>query len=454
MLILTQLGAEEAVLNGLNYPELRLSRLSFPNLRLSMIRRIRLSSKSLTGRLALFFILMSVVLGGTLYAAFVGALYWSEDRVGERQVIIDRDEAIKRFIAGETGVLAIDTLTDAYNDLSLIPADYQNIVNDYESFIGEVDTDSEDSRMVYIGEYSHNGEVLPIILLSRIDEIELDPQEVLVITVSAFLFVIFLLAIFSVLLYRLSRGFIQPINTLSEQLTDSAGNPNFEFEISDQAAVEYKLLTKQLNYYRNQIQTLLKREQAFARYASHELRTPLTVIKGSNKLLMRGEQSEFSTRQLCRIDEASSQMADMVDALLSLVRYERSEHQIEHRDFELTELKRIIEQNSAQADQKKVMIVEKFHQAPSVQATPAIMNMILGNLIRNAIAATPNGHVTVSIDSTKIEVIDSGEGLSDSPNSEGHGLGLMIVEDFCQRYNWTFKIFNNADIGCTAQITF
>ncbi|WP_117234794.1 sensor histidine kinase [Vibrio maerlii] len=419
-----------------------------------MLKRIRRSSKTLTGRLALFFSLVSLVLGGTLYAAFVGALYWSEDRVGERQIMIDRNAAIERFNHGESGVLYIDSLTDAYNDLSLVPENYQEFVQEKDAFVGEIDTVGDDSRMVYIGEYSFRGEVKPIVLLSRIDEVELSNEEVLVVTAGVLIFVLLLLAAFSALLYRLSKGFIQPISTLSDQLTESAGNPTFEFSISEDAAVEYKQLTQQLNKYRHDIQVLLKREQAFARYASHELRTPLTVIKGSNKLLARGTHNDFAKRQLQRIEEASSQMADMVDALLSLVRYERSEHKLEFRSFEHAELTRIIEQNAAQADQKQIRIIENFSAAPSIQATPAIMNMLIGNLIRNAIAASPEGHITVNVSQDSVSVVDSGEGLTDEPNSEGHGLGLMIVDDFCQRYNWTFNISNNSDIGCTAQIHF
>ena len=36
--------------------------------------------------------------------------------------------------------------------------------------------------------------------------------------------------------------------------------------------------------------------------------------------------------------------------------------------------------------------------------------------------------------------------------TDGHGLGLMIVDDLCQRYGWQFKIGTHPEGGCEAVI--
>ena len=418
-----------------------------------MISNVLTSTKTLTGRLAVFFGLMAVIVSAFVYVVFVAALYMSEDRVGERRILIDRDYAVRLFQAGESGELRIDDLTIAYNDPSFIPAEYYKFIKDKESFIGEVGEEPE-SRMVYVGEYTDEGETFPIILLSEIDLVELDVSELMYATTFVLTLLSILIFGFGALLYRLSKRLIEPFNSLSEQLESNKLNLNEEFDVSEGAAVEFRQLTDQLNQYRREINSLIKREQAFARYSSHELRTPLTVARGANKLLLRSETTEFQSRQVERIDEAIIQMSEMVDALLGLVRYERNSDDAPLRLFSQQELEAIVSKNSLQADEKLVEISLHIQSEPTIQATSAIMNMLVGNLLRNAIAATNSGTVTVTLSEQSIVIEDQGEGLQEQYNPNGHGLGLLIVDDLCQRFHWGFELVNRNSGGCTARIAF
>lgn len=418
-----------------------------------MILNVLSSTRSLTGRLALFFSLVSVIVAGFSYTIFYAALHGSEDRVGERRILIDRNEAIARFQSGEHGVIRIDTLTDAYNDLSLIPPQYAHYLKDKKTYIGEIGEEPE-SRMLYLGEYTHNGQVHPIALLSKIDQIEFQIDEV--IYVSAIVFTLFAVLMFSfaALLYRLSQRLIEPFNSLAEQLNSKDLKLKEDFSVSDDAAIEFRQLTNQLNEYRREINSLLKREQAFARYASHELRTPLTIVNGASKLLVRSDMNEFQSRQVTRIDEASKQMSTMVDALLGLVRYERNHDDSPVRLFTGEELYTIVDKNSAQANDKNITLDVRVDSEPTLQATPAIMNMLIGNLVKNAIAATNAGTVSVELSQQHICITDQGSGLQASHNPDGHGLGLLIVDDLCKRYHWHFSLENHLGDGCQAKIIF
>ncbi|MEZ9872728.1 MULTISPECIES: sensor histidine kinase [unclassified Vibrio] len=418
-----------------------------------MISNVLTSTKTLTGRLAVFFGLMAVIVSAFVYVVFITALYLSEDRVGERRILIDRNYAVGLFQSGESGELRIDDLTIAYNDLSYLPKKYLKYIEGKENFIGEVGEDPE-SRMVYVGEYTHEGRTHPIVLLSEIDRVELSVFELVYATTFVLALLSILIFSFGALLYRLSKRLIEPFNSLSEQLESNKLNLNEEFGVNDDAAVEFRQLTDQLNQYRREINSLVKREQAFARYSSHELRTPLTVARGANKLLLRSETTEFQSRQVERIDEAIVQMSEMVDALLGLVRYERNSDDAPLRLFSQQELEAIVSKNSLQADEKQVEISLHIQSEPTIQATSAIMNMLVGNLLRNAIAATNSGTVTVTLSEQSIVIEDQGEGLQEQYNPNGHGLGLLIVEDLCQRFQWGFELVNRSCGGCTAKITF
>ncbi|MFV0450396.1 MAG: sensor histidine kinase [Vibrio sp.] len=411
------------------------------------------NTRTLTGQLALFFTGVALVMGLASYIIFYTALHWSEDKVGERRIEIDKNEAITRFMNGEDGKITIDVLTSAYNDVNLVPAEYHKYFKGRDNFVGEVGNDPN-SAMVFFSYYYKDGERKPLILLSDINQIEFGPNETLFAGLIVITCLAGLLLIFGSLLMRLSQRLIAPINNLTKQLTEHSGNAAHVFEIPNGGATEFQILADQLNQYRHEIHGLLKREQAFARYASHELRTPLTIVKGANKLLERNVDNEFQQRQIMRINEATLQMSTMVDALLGLVRYERSEDEAIVREVSKAEFETIIDHNSAQAKDKEIDVELIFHQMPQLKAAPAILNMVVGNLLRNAIAATHQGSVTLEVSAKSLAIRDSGPGLNQTNNQDGHGLGLLIVDDLCRRYHWDFSLNNRPTTGCEALIIF
>ncbi|UFN68629.1 HAMP domain-containing histidine kinase [Vibrio alginolyticus] len=417
-----------------------------------MICRLFNNTQSLTGRLELFFLLVSVVIGLLCFALVSGALLWSEDRVGERRIMIDKKEAIEHFRNHpDSGIIKLDLLTTAYNNINLVSELYQPFIQNKKYFLAEV-ADEPDTRMIYMSTYTQDGEEHPIILISLIDEIEITSNEFMFVLVMVLAVVIGLLLIFGSLLSRLSLRLIEPVSALKTQLDRHQGDTTQKFVVPEGSANEFQTLANQLNEYRHQINQVIKREQAFARYASHELRTPLTVMKGSSSLLARSPSTSFQERQIGRIQDATLQMSTMVDALLGLVRYERNTDDSPVRTISEQELHNIVALSQAQADEKSLEFNVQIWGHPQTKATTAVLNITLSNLIRNGIAATSAGTIHITMTDTTLSVRDEGEGFSSVPDAEGHGLGLMIVDDLCRRYGWQFTIDTHPNDGCVATI--
>ncbi|MFM2589526.1 sensor histidine kinase [Vibrio sp. TBV020] len=413
------------------------------------------NTKTLTGHLAIFFTAVSITVGIVSFCIFYLALQWSEDRVGERRILIDRDAAVERFLAGEQGQIRLDELTTAYNDMTLVPKEYQDLLESKEDYLGEIGDGFDPlSHMVFKGQYTDKGQTKSLVLLSLIDRVEFGVDELVYSGAIVTMFVATLMFAFGTILYRLSIRLIEPLNDITEQLNQESIDVERAFSIKPESAKEFHLLSNRLNQYRTELKQTLKREQAFARYASHELRTPLTVVKGANKLLMRAESTDFQGRQIQRIEDATREMITMVDALLSIVRYERSITETPLREVSRSELESIIDTNTVQASSKNLSIELSVTGSPTTRATEPVINMVLGNLLRNAIAATDQGKITVQVSKDALILIDDGPGLSDTPSLEGHGLGLLIVDDLCQRYEWQFDIQNHESRGCVATIKF
>ena len=422
-----------------------------------MKRKLLSSADSLTGKLGLFFSGVSLIIGLFCYLLITWALLWSEDRVNQRRITLDMQEAEQYFQSNPLHTeVRLDTLTTAYRDLDNAPALVRKYIGQRKYFLEEMNSDDEhDSIFIYFDNRPINGESTPIVVVSYIDSVEIGNKEFAVVLILVMFVIVSLIAAFSFLLYRLSKRMIAPIISIKQQLDAQKGDPRQTFSVSDDAVEEFKNLTTHLNKYREEIHFLLKREQAFARYASHELRTPLTVMKGASRLLSRGEQSDFQKRQVDRIQDSTNQMSTMVDALLSLVRYERNQADTEVRLLTQIEIQKCLDQHQPQADQKQIQFELHVEGEPETQATTAVISMLFGNLVRNAIAATPEGKVEVFLGHRILSVKDSGAGLSSEPNEDGHGLGLMIVDDLCHRYGWQFTLANNQnEPGCTATIHF
>ncbi|MGL6257855.1 sensor histidine kinase [Vibrio sp. WXL103] len=408
------------------------------------------NTQRLTDRLALFFVIMSSVIGLVILITFYAALDWSEDRMAERRMVVDRASAIERFIGGEHGVVQLDTLTSAYNDIDLLPEHYRQLEESEQPYLVET---AESSLLVYRGHYFDQGNRQPLLVISAVDRIEVSRTELFIACFLVVCFVALLMSIFALLLHRLSHFLVKPINSLSQQLSSQEPREHMVFTVADDASQEFKLLTEKLNHYRRELHLSVKREQAFARYSSHEFRSALTVLSGANALLAKLPHTDKQARQIDKIHLATRQMREMVDALLSIVRYERECPSAAEHHSEQT-FKAIIEANKALADHKHIDLSLNYVAGPTLSATPAVLQIVLGNLLRNAIAASDAGGVDMTVTPSEITVIDDGSGFNTKPSEQGHGLGLMIVEDICQRYHWQFSLSNTKDRGCEAKISF
>jgi signal transduction histidine kinase len=103
-------------------------------------------------------------------------------------------------------------------------------------------------------------------------------------------------------------------------------------------------------------------------------------------------------------------------------------------------------------DAKPVEVMIQLAEVGEIQAPPSLLEIALGNLVRNAFQYTMRGKVTVVVHSDRVSVIDSGPGMDSC--GKGMGLGLTIVERICETMNWQFTISGEKGEGTRADIIF
>ncbi|WP_298773613.1 HAMP domain-containing sensor histidine kinase [uncultured Shewanella sp.] len=426
-----------------------------------MIKK-QISAKSLPQRLLVYFSFIAIILGLSLYLITLSLMQWIEDEVNQHELEVSAPYAIESFRQGAKEPLKIGLNTTAYFSNEAIPQKYGSLDQYPLGFSSEInlpDTQQANNQepisfFFYRGEFELNGKLTPLYLTMPTDNVELGKHEWLMINLLVLLLIILLFIAFGFAINRISKRLISPVSQLSQQLKQLKPFQHSEpFRVSPESASEFTELSDSLNYYRQQNEQLIKQEQAFARYASHELRTPLTVITGAAKLQEQDASPSFQIRQRERINRAALEMQYTIDALLNLVKHEKSIEQ-SSRTITLDEITQIINPLVLIAQKKQIEIEVTHTQMPHIHPSHTVLRMLLTNLITNAINASQSSKITVNITPSYIKVIDKGSGLlPNNQNTEGHQLGLLIVKSLCQRYQWQFDLSNTLPKGCTATLT-
>jgi signal transduction histidine kinase len=221
-------------------------------------------------------------------------------------------------------------------------------------------------------------------------------------------------------------------------------------------------LAAALDDYAHRLKDLVERDKAFNADVSHELRTPLAVISGATELLLaQPEQDERTRERLLRIARAARQSTDITTALLHLVRAERDADGNGHAHDVAQIARQVVGNYEPLVGDRDLELTVDEREQVSVIAPEAVIAVVLGNLVGNAIRYTTEGEVRVRIQPGEVSILDTGPGIDEEElphvfdrhfrghqagGTKGSGLGLSIVKRLCDLYGWRIE-FANRDSG-------
>lgn len=374
----------------------------------------------------------------------------------ENRMLKDKRVAVNSLEGTDLTHIAVPPFSEIYIGKENLPTGIilsSNIVNDKPFELDE--SEGVDSEIFLMrSTVVLNGEEKTLYLL-HYDEIYETSESQMFETQSTQLLLSLLLLVVSLwVVMRISNRLTHPLSELSRNLGERSPTNLSAIELPDGATTrEIHQLVERLNDYQEQIRSLIERERAFNRYASHELRTPLMVMKGAVTLIGKSDSKDFLERQRLRMHQACQEMEDYITTLLSLTR-EDDLSTIPQRSVEESELENIRQMHWGYLSGKPVEI-QIINEGQIITKLPIpTLNILVGNLLKNALACTDEGSVTLVMSDNTLSVIDTGCGLKGKPGGESYGLGLMIVRDICAKYHCEFSLLDNNGEGCTSKIVF
>lgn len=392
---------------------------------------------------------------------FRTVIHQTENQRGEVRLEIVSQAWLADYEKGATGTIERDVLSATYEHYDALPHYLQRRIE--PSWQGRNTFHLSDEREFAV--YAKDVAGVIRYAVEDADASEWPDDTFLMIEMAITLTGVFLFLISAGLIYytasriaapfRLVTQQIQQRDALSASKRNSTTSKRLQKYIapSDTHSKELHQLVTALNDNSQQIQDMLQREQNFTRYVSHELRTPMTIIKGSLSILKKKSNEVGLSPQFERATHALENMQALVSTFLELARDLPPEHL--KTTLSDASVRQQINQLDSLIDANNCQVRLHFSAPFSLTCHPILFEALFRNTLCNAISHTPHGEVAIFISEQQLEIVDNGKGLNTARNNEqGYGIGLILVQDICEKYGWKFFLSENIDGGCTCLVQF
>ncbi|WP_162850943.1 sensor histidine kinase [Panacagrimonas perspica] len=171
-----------------------------------------------------------------------------------------------------------------------------------------------------------------------------------------------------------------------------------------------------------QLRVAMDEQRNFLAMVSHEFRTPLSIIGASAQMIVDERlptRPEDVQREAGKIDRAAQRMNALVDTLLADEWLESSAMQIHARELDLCASLRQLIQRYARGSDRDITF-ECPPQGLSLFADPMLLNILLDNLLENAIKYSPAN--------TAIELVAQRDGTDQLITVRDHGPGIPSAD--------------------------
>lgn len=226
--------------------------------------------------------------------------------------------------------------------------------------------------------------------------------------------------------------------------------------LTEEAPLEVRSLLVAINGLLERLDTAWATQGRFTSEAAHELRTPVTAMLGELDVALRREHTAEEYKSVLISAHAEVQrLARIVEALTALARLDAGEAE---RGRELVRARELaiaaLDREASSLKEASCSVTMEVEEDSELEVNAALVELALGNLLRNAARHAPGGPVVLRVrrvgGQAVFEVDDSGPGVAEpeamfdrfaragrarNRDRTGLGLGLPLAREVARRHN-------------------
>ncbi len=234
---------------------------------------------------------------------------------------------------------------------------------------------------------------------------------------------------------------------------------------------DLRSLARALNDMSGRLEAEETRRRSVVADIAHELRTPLTIIRGQAEAIADGIYPA-DAEHMAPIVSATESLEMLVTDLGTLTLLEGGSLRLHREPIDVDVLvNETLDAFRPEASAAGVRLTEAVDpNLPPIDADPARIRGVLGNLVSNALTHSRRGgeirvEASAAGDAVRITVRDDGEGIAadmlprvfdrfvKGPGSKGSGLGLAIVRDVVEAHGGSVAATSRVGEGTAISVT-
>jgi signal transduction histidine kinase len=234
---------------------------------------------------------------------------------------------------------------------------------------------------------------------------------------------------------------------------------------------ELRIKNHRLKYAMNKAEESEQLKSVFLQNIWHEIRTPMNGIIGFLNLLKRPDLGQEKKKDYIEtVNRSAKRLLSTINDIVEISKIEAGQIELQYSDVKLQEIKDFIKNVFENQAEKKALKMyfetETVSEETLIRTDKYMLEIILSNLMNNAIKFTEKGSVSYGVKTKEDAIIfyvkDSGSGIPNNRLNEvfmrfvhsdleltrsqqGSGLGLSIAKAYTEILNG--KIWAESEIG-------